>query len=67
MAEPQVVSALTAKRSEIAGIIADLDEQIAQHHANLGHADAVLRLYGQGATEATGVHENHERRHVVSD
>jgi hypothetical protein len=28
------------------GIIADLDKRIAQHRADLGHVDAVLRLYG---------------------
>jgi hypothetical protein len=52
MTEPHVVSALVAKRSEIAGIIADLDKRIARHRADLGHVDAVLRLYGEAKPEA---------------
>ena len=45
MAEPHVVSALVAKRSEVAGLIADLERKAAQQRADLVHVDAVLRLY----------------------
>jgi hypothetical protein len=45
MAESHVVSALVAKRSEVAGLIADLERKTAQQRADLVHVDAVLRLY----------------------
>jgi hypothetical protein len=45
MAEPHVVSALMAKRSEVAGLIADLERKAPQQRADLVHVDAVLRLY----------------------
>ena len=45
MAETHVVSALMAKRSEVAGVIADLERKAAQQRADLVHVDAVLRLY----------------------
>jgi hypothetical protein len=34
-----------AKRSEVAGLIADLERKTAQQRADLVHVDAVLRLY----------------------
>jgi hypothetical protein len=52
MAETHVVSTLVAKRSELAGFIADLEKRAAQHRADLGHVDAVLRLYGEAKPEA---------------
>jgi hypothetical protein len=45
MAETHVVSALMARRSEVAGTIADLERRAAQQRADLVHVDAVLRLY----------------------
>jgi hypothetical protein len=45
MAETHVVSALVAKRSEVAGVIADLERKTAQQRVDLVHVDAVLRLY----------------------
>jgi hypothetical protein len=39
-----VVDGLVAKRAELAGIIADLERQLAQHRANLTHIDGVLRV-----------------------
>ena len=45
MGEPHVVSALRDKRSELSGLIAQLERQIDQHRANLTHVDAVIRLY----------------------
>jgi hypothetical protein len=48
MAESHVVSALVAKRSEVSGLIADLERKIAQQRADLVHVDAVLGLYAPG-------------------
>jgi hypothetical protein len=48
MAESHVVSALVAKRSEVAGVIADLERKVSQQRADLVHVDAVLRLYAPG-------------------
>ena len=45
MADLHVVSALRAKRAEVAGLIDSLERQIAQHRADLIHLDGVLRLY----------------------
>jgi hypothetical protein len=45
MADPHVISALRSKRAEVAGLIFDLERQIAQHRADLVHLDGVLRLY----------------------
>src|SRR5215469_6348620 len=39
-----VVAALIAKRRELAGIIAELERQLAQHRADLTHIDGVLRV-----------------------
>lgn len=52
MAETHVVSALVAKRSELAGIIVDLEKCAAQHRSDLRLVDAVLRLYGKAKPEA---------------
>jgi hypothetical protein len=44
MADSFIISGLLRKHSEILGIIADLERQLDQHHADLIHIDAVLRL-----------------------
>jgi hypothetical protein len=41
-----VVSALIAKRAELAGIIAELERQRDQYRADLTHIDGALRLFG---------------------
>jgi hypothetical protein len=41
-----VVSALIAKRAELAGIIIELERQLAQHRVDLTHIDGALRLFG---------------------
>ncbi len=41
---PVAVAALSRKRAEIAGIIADLEKQIVMHRADLLHIDNALRL-----------------------
>jgi hypothetical protein len=41
---PIAVSALQRKRSEIAGIVADLEKQLADRRADLVHIDNALRL-----------------------
>lgn len=45
MAQSPVVYALVAKRAEIAGIIADLEERTRQARADLAHVDATLRMF----------------------
>lgn len=45
MAEPHVMDALRAKRSELSGIVNRLEQQIVQHRASLVHLDAVMRLF----------------------
>jgi len=45
MAESRVVSALVAKRAEIAGVIAQTERQLGQFRADLVHLDAALRLF----------------------
>lgn len=45
MGEPHVISALSNKRAELAGIVSQLERQLAQQHANLAHLDATMRLF----------------------
>ena len=45
MADPHVISALRAKRAEVAGLIDNLERQLAKHRTDLMHLDSVLRLY----------------------
>ena len=45
MAEPHVISALSNKRAELAGIVNQLERQLAQQQANLAHLDATMRLF----------------------
>ena len=46
MAEPHVLSALKAKRAEIAGLIDHHQQAINQARADLTHIDAALRIFG---------------------
>ena len=45
MAESHVVTALVAKRAEIAGVIVQTERQLGQFRADLIHIDATLRLF----------------------
>jgi hypothetical protein len=45
MGEPQVIGALLSKRSELAGRVLSLEQQLVQHRASLTHLDATLRLF----------------------
>jgi hypothetical protein len=45
MAQSPVISALIAKRGEVAGQIIDLNQRIAEARANLAHIDATLRIF----------------------
>jgi hypothetical protein len=45
MAEPHVIGALSNKRAELAGIVSQLERQLAQQQANLAHLDATMRLF----------------------
>ena len=45
MAEPHVIGALRNKRSELAGIVLGLEQQLVQRRASLTHLDATMRLF----------------------
>lgn len=45
MADPHVITALVAKRAELAGEIGKLDERRAAIKAHIANIDAVLRLF----------------------
>ncbi len=45
MAEPHVVTALVAKRAELSGELAKLDERCVAIKGHLANLDAVLRLF----------------------
>src|SRR6202034_73076 len=44
MAELHVVSALRNKRAELAGMVGQLEQQLARQRTNLAHLDATMRL-----------------------
>jgi hypothetical protein len=43
-ANPVAIAALSRKRAEIAGLIADMEKRLAEHRADLVHIDNALRL-----------------------
>jgi hypothetical protein len=45
MSEPHVISALSNKRAELAGIASQLERQLGQQQVNLAHLDATMRLF----------------------
>jgi hypothetical protein len=45
MGEQHVISALSSKRAELAGIVSQLERQLGQQQANLAHLDATMRLF----------------------
>jgi len=45
MGEPHIISALSSKRAELAGIVSQLERQLGQQQANLAHLDATMRLF----------------------
>ena len=45
MAELHVISALRDKRSELAGIVNRLQQQLAEHRASLAHLGATMLLF----------------------
>ena len=61
MAESHVVSALVAKRAEIAGVIAQTERQLGQFRADLVHLDATLRLFAPGAEDDPGEEDSASR------
>jgi hypothetical protein len=48
MAEPHVINALRDKRSELAGMVHQLERQLSQHRGSLTHLDATMRLFDPG-------------------
>ena len=62
MAEPHVMDALRAKRSELSGIVSHLEQQVVQHRASLVHLDAAMRLFDLDlAPEATSLRPQRPR------
>jgi hypothetical protein len=45
MGEPHVISALSNKQAELAGIVSQLERRLGQQQANLAHLDATMRLF----------------------
>jgi hypothetical protein len=45
MAQLHVIGALSNKRSELAGIVRQLEQQLVQQRTNLAHLDATMRLF----------------------
>jgi hypothetical protein len=45
MAEPHVIGALRDKRSELDGMLRQLEQQLVLQRANLAHVDATMRLF----------------------
>jgi hypothetical protein len=68
MAEPHVISALRAKRAELAGEIQVAENRIAQLRADLVHLDATLRLFDPAADPAAiPARRPYRRRRWFSD
>ncbi len=45
MAQSFIVSGLIAKRAEVSGLIADMEDRMQQMRVDLAHIDATLRLF----------------------
>jgi hypothetical protein len=45
MAELHIIGALRNKRAELAGVLRQLEQQLAQQRADLAHLDATMRLF----------------------
>jgi hypothetical protein len=45
MAELHVIGALRNKRAELAGVLRQLEQQLARERTNLAHLDATMRLF----------------------
>jgi hypothetical protein len=45
LAEAHVIGALRDKRSELAGMVDRLEQELVEHRANLTHLDATMRLF----------------------
>ena len=60
MAELHVVGALRDKRSELAGMVVRLEQQLAEHRASLMHVDATMLLFGP-ELRSEDVHSGQQR------
>jgi len=45
MSELHVIGVLCSKRSELAGMVGQLEQRLAEYRADLGHLDATIRLF----------------------
>jgi len=45
MSEPHVIAALRRKRSELGGVVNQLEQRLMKHRADLAHLDATMQLF----------------------
>jgi len=64
MADPHVVTALVAKRAEMAGLIDHHQKQIHRLAADLGHLDATLKLFAPEMDLRTLKPKEHRQRNA---
>ena len=64
MAELHVVGASRNKRAELAGILRQLEQRLAQQRASLVHLDATLRLFDPGI-QPQDIRPRQQRAHNV--
>ena len=64
MAEPQVVTALIAKRAELGGHIVELEKRIARLRDALASVDTTIRLFSPGIDPAAIPAKRPYRRHM---
>jgi hypothetical protein len=64
MADPHVVTALVAKRTEMAGLIDHHQKQIHRLAADLGHLDATLKLFAPEMDLRTLRTKEHRQRNA---
>ena len=66
MADSHVITALRAKRDEVASFIHDLEKRVRQMRANLGHIDATIKLLSPDDTEALPARRRYRRSRYFS-
>jgi hypothetical protein len=66
MADPHLVTALRAKRTEVSNYIHDLEKRVRQMRANLAHIDATIRLLSPDDPEALPPRRGYRRSRYFS-
>ena len=65
MGEPHIISALKSKRAEIAGVVAELEKELAERRLVLQHVDATLRLFAPDCARRHPAEETTQTQCVV--